>query len=531
MSTNIEKQNTATTKVPIDVHVFSHCRQYYAFDVRNYDILKIGRHGAAVLSRVRDLSLDGIIAELSPEIPTNSIRAHYLKFLELIRDGIVSMEPVWQPARPPFHRLVLMLAGGCNLGCTYCFEKDVSTSQKPNLMTQEVAEETLNWFIKHQEGKKAHIQLYGGEPLLNWPILKYVVKRMDFWAHENNIELTKYLITNGTLLNTKRIEFLKSHNVAIQVSVDGDADTHNRFRIFKSGKATMNKIKPNIEELLRQRTNLNLRAVLTRKNMDPNAVINGLRSFCCEKVSFEVVATDNVEAQLTNEDWKVFNKKYHDFVNSHYEIWNKLPDEMQSTIIRICERKRVRYGCGAGISEVTVAPDGSIYECQRLYRSPYSKISDDRSPTEIDSQILFIPVYKTGYSSSFFHKLLYTLHDLFQILDVENHLAFNAKWLSNAGLKLTDKHWSTFNRKYHELIYSPYETWGAPYSKVSDDNSPIELESPLLTTVDERAVCKDCWTRYLCGGGCWHLFRMSHGKDETPARSDVQAARISRDNW
>lgn len=408
--------------LPIEVHIFEHEGWHFAFDVRNYAILKIDASAAAVLSRMRKLSLDAIIEELKAEIPREHVRAQYLRFLEMIRDGILSSKSLPAPHRPDFNRLVLMLAGGCNMGCSYCFEKDVPIYQNPNLMTKERADEILDWFFKHQEGKTAHVQLYGGEALLNWPVLKYVVEKMQAWANENDIEFTKYLITNGTLLNPERIAFLKAHHVTIQVSVDGDEETHNRFRVFKSGKPTMDRIKPNIEELSRQKADFNLRAVLTRENRDPHEVIEGLRTLGAEKVSFEVVATDNPQAQFTDEDWEVFNEKYGDFVQSPFTVWHQLPDEMQSMIIRICDGKRVFYGCGAGISEVTVAPDGSIYECQRIYRTPYSNIAQDKSPTE--------------------------------------------------------------------------------------------LASSLLTMVDDRPICQDCWARYLCGGGCMHQSHVGHGKDD-----------------
>jgi uncharacterized protein len=408
--------------LPLEVHVFPHGGAHYAFDVRNYAILKLDAEGAAVLSRMHRLSLEALVAELEGEVPAPRVRAHYLRFLELIRDDILSVEPVPRPRRPPFNRMVLMLAGGCNMGCTYCFEKDVPIYQKPNLMTRERADEILEWFFRHHEGDQAHVQLYGGEALLNWPILQYVVERMEDWAQGKDVHFTKYLITNGTLLDAARIAYLKAHEVAIQVSVDGDAQTHNRFRVFKGGQPTMDRIRPNIEELSRQGANFNLRAVLTRQNRDPRAVTDGLRALAADRVSFEVVATDNADAQFTAEDWEVFNQGYRAFVASSYVSWAQLPDEMQAMIIRICERQRVFYGCGAGLSEVTIAPDGSIYECQRIYREPYSRIAEDRSPAALGSR--------------------------------------------------------------------------------------------LLTMVDDRPICRDCWARYLCGGGCMHQSHVGHGSDD-----------------
>lgn len=373
---------------PIEVHVFQHNQDFYCFDARNYAILKVNALSAAVLSRMATHTLDKIVVELSEQSPTSAIRATYVRCLQMIKDGTLSIEPMPRPSRPPFNHLVIMLAGGCNMGCTYCFEKDVPIYQKPNLMTKERADGVLQWFFKHQQGDTAHIQLYGGEPLLNWPILTHVVESVERWAEENRKKLTKYLITNGTLLNPERIRYLKDHDITTQVSVDGDAQTHDRFRIMKSGAATMSRIKPNIDELARQKVNYNLRAVLTRQNKDPDNVLSGLRSLGAEAVSFEVVATDNAFAQFTDSDWGEFNLKYKSLMDAKFADWDHVPDEVRSMILKICNGQHVFYGCGAGVSEVTIAPDGSIYECQRIYRTPYSNIAEGKGPVELNSQFL-----------------------------------------------------------------------------------------------------------------------------------------------
>jgi uncharacterized protein len=378
-----------TGPFPLDVHVFENCCVYYLFDVRNYSILKLCADAAAVASRMASYSLEEIINELSPAVSEPVIRAYYAKFLNMILAGTLSSEPLVRPSRPPFHRLVLMLAGGCNMACRYCFEKDVPTYQNTNPMTSEQADKILEWYFCHQQGPNAHIQLYGGEPLLNWDVLTHVVIRIEDRARENGKHLTKYLITNGTLLNPERIAFLKEHHVTTQISVDGDAETHNRFRVFKSGKSTMERILPNIREADRVGLDYNLRAVITHQNRSPQCVVAGLRSHGAQKVSFEVVATkDCADAQFSQDDWNEFNHEYSSYIQEAYTSWTHLPHDMQSMIIRICDNRHVHYGCGAGINEVTVAPDGSIYECQRMYRGPYSDVSHDKSPVDLASRFL-----------------------------------------------------------------------------------------------------------------------------------------------
>ncbi|MCP4611301.1 MAG: SPASM domain-containing protein, partial [Planctomycetes bacterium] len=252
---------------------------------------------------------------------------------------------------------------------------------------------------------------------------KFVVKSAETWANTKNIQLTKYLITNGTLLNSERIKYLKEHSVTIQVSADGDAKTHDQFRRFKSGEPSMDSIRPQIEMLNAIGANFNLRAVLTRQNLSPSHVTEGLRSLGATKVSFEVVATDLPEAHLNGQDWSKFNERYAAYLQVPYSKWLEMPMELQQTIIRICEARKLFYGCGAGKSEVTIGPDGSIYPCQRMYEKPVSHVDEDLGP------------------------------------------------------KGFDKHF--------------------------------------LLPVDDSPVCKECWVRYLCGGGCKHVYHME-GNDGLP---------------
>jgi uncharacterized protein len=410
--------------LPVEVHVFDHDGTTYAFDARNFAIVKVRPVLAAVLRRAASADLSRIEDELAAEFDRLDVRRAYLEVLDLLADGTLSSRPPERPRRPPFNHLVLMLAGGCNMGCTYCFEKDVPIYQAKNLMTRERADEVLDWFFRHQEGSSAHLQLYGGEPLLNWPVLQHVVDRAEAWAEENDKTLTKYLITNGTLLVRERIRWLRDHAVTIQVSVDGDAETHDAFRVFKNGKGTIDNIKSHVRELGEEGADFNLRAVVTRQQKDPTAIVEGLRAYGAEQVSFEVVATDSPLARFSEDDWAQFNDRYAEFVRAEHPTWSTIPDDMKSMIIKICSGQKVFYGCGAGISEVTVSPDGSIYECQRIYREPYSNVAADTSPTQ--------------------------------------------------------------------------------------------LGSTLLTMVDDRPVCRDCWARYLCGGGCMHQSHTEGTEDPLP---------------
>lgn len=129
---------------------------------------------------------------------------------------------------PLITHMELFLADGCNLNCTYCFE-----GLKPKrLMPLELAKRATELLIKEWSGdeKALGIALFGGEPFLNWPVLKRVVEYAEETARGSGKQVSFYLTTNGTLLNSERVSFLKEHRVCIMLSMDGLPEVHDRHR-------------------------------------------------------------------------------------------------------------------------------------------------------------------------------------------------------------------------------------------------------------------------------------------------------------
>lgn len=129
---------------------------------------------------------------------------------------------------PPITNVELLLADGCNLNCTYCFE-----GLKPKrLMPLELAQMTVERLIKEWSGdeKAISIFLFGGEPLLNWPVLRRTVEYAEEIAQESGKQVSFSITTNGTLLNIERVRFLRDHRIPVMLSMDGLPDAHNRHR-------------------------------------------------------------------------------------------------------------------------------------------------------------------------------------------------------------------------------------------------------------------------------------------------------------
>jgi uncharacterized protein len=361
-----------------DVRLFEKSGKFFAFGINNYSIVRLSRKGFDVFSSLQKYnSISSTIKELNSRYSLKEITSSYLQIQSLIENGYFLNESPVCNHSPNLNRLVVLVSGGCNMGCRYCFEKDIPVVNNQNKMSRQTADSLIKWFFKNLKGNKAYITLYGGEPLLNLAVVKYIILESYKLAAENQVTFIPYIITNGTLLNKNLALWLKAHNVKIQVSVDGNAETHNRFRTYKNSKSTHKRIIKNLQFLNESGVDYNLRAVVTRRNTKVSEILEDLRSYGTNRVSFDIVASESSDIHLSKNDWKSFLTDFSQYLNKPVENFDLLADEVQKTIKRISRKERLHFGCGAGINEFTVDPDGNIYECERLFGLPLGNIHDD----------------------------------------------------------------------------------------------------------------------------------------------------------
>ncbi len=117
----------------------------------------------------------------------------------------------------------------CEHSCPYCQVSRQSEDKDAFDMTQEIADKSLDLVFK-SPSPSIKIEFQGGEPLLNFAMIKYVVAR----ALDLNIEAGKNLdfviATNLAVVTREILEFCKQHKIHISTSLDGPADLHNKNR-------------------------------------------------------------------------------------------------------------------------------------------------------------------------------------------------------------------------------------------------------------------------------------------------------------
>src|SRR4051812_1445466 len=135
---------------------------------------------------------------------------------------------------PTLHGFVL--THRCNHGCQYCHSSVVGMERTDTDMSIEVAERAVD--VAFQSTAWAiTIEFQGGEPTANWDVLRHAVE----YATRKNVEANKVLsfalVTNLSLMDDERLEYLLDPRVQISTSLDGPADLHNKIRIFKGGNS------------------------------------------------------------------------------------------------------------------------------------------------------------------------------------------------------------------------------------------------------------------------------------------------------
>lgn len=155
----------------------------------------------------------------------------------------------------PYPQLILGITENCNLRCKYCIFSgnydDMRTHSKSR-MTEEIALASVDYYMKCMREwwefapeKKSVISFYGGEALLELPLIQKVVD----YVNAQNFDTAFAMTTNATLLNDDNIKYLVDHDFMMSVSFDGSEELHDKNRVFPNGEGSYHIVYENIKKL------------------------------------------------------------------------------------------------------------------------------------------------------------------------------------------------------------------------------------------------------------------------------------------
>ncbi len=268
--------------------------------------------------------------------------------------------------------IIINITSKCNLNCTYCYRGE--------LKAKTVNVEDVILFLKEIKSyKKVTILFQGGEPLIEFEKIKYIV---DMFGNRFNYAIQ----TNGVLLNDKICRYCKSNNIRVSISVDGIDYDDNKLR-FCENSNDYYRMKENVEKYS-QYLNIGAIAVISSKNMDK--VLNITKYFMQNHIKLfslnpiwpigrgggyqeEMICADN--DKLVDNMMKVVEYLYSHNMKESKEIIRE--KNLYLLWQRIFFRKYENYmctqnPCGAGNRTITIDTDGKIYPCTYFIEPQYS---------------------------------------------------------------------------------------------------------------------------------------------------------------
>ena len=290
--------------------------------------------------------------------------------------------------------LCLHVAHTCNLNCSYCFASQGKYQGDRAIMSFEVGKRAFDFLIENSGTRRnLEVDFFGGEPLMNWDVVKQLVAYARSIEKEHNKNFRFTLTTNGLLIDDEVIDFLNKEMSNVVLSLDGRRDVHDLFRKDYAGNGSYDKIVPKFKKLVEARGGKDyyVRGTFTHNNVDFTNDILHMADLGFTELSMEpVVCAPTDPCALTDEDMPKIFEQYEILAK---EMLKRKKEGRPFTFYHYmldlkngpCIYKRIT-GCGSGTEYMAVTPWGELFPCHQFVGdSKYSlgNIYDGVTNTEI----------------------------------------------------------------------------------------------------------------------------------------------------
>lgn len=224
------------------IKLFSTYKNKYFYDVNKNTIIKVNDKVYNLLNKIilDEVSMDSCLEKSGEEV---------LLIKQLAGEGYLSSKKIKEIVNPfndlvPYYlsnkirMLCLQITQQCNFRCDYCVYsgqyKNRTHSNKR--MSLDLAKKGIDRLVNHsKDSKEISLGFYGGEPLLEFNLIKECINYAEKQAEGRNI--TYHITTNGSLINKEIVDFLCDHNVSVTISLDGPKEIHDKNRRFASNNS------------------------------------------------------------------------------------------------------------------------------------------------------------------------------------------------------------------------------------------------------------------------------------------------------
>ena len=347
--------------------------------------------GYEVIALYEENTPEEIVKKLADRYPESEVRDCIDDVEELKAAGKLFTEDRFKPISFDFKKrsnvikaLCLHVAHTCNLNCSYCFASQGKYNGERAIMSFEVGKRALDFLVENS-GKRRNLEVdfFGGEPLMNWQVVKDLVAYARSIEKEKNKNFRFTLTTNGVLVDDEVIDFANREMSNVVMSIDGRKEVHDRFRVDYAGRGSYDNIIPKFQKFAAARGDRSyyVRGTYTHLNTDFTEDLFHLADLGFTELSMEpVVTAPDDPVALTEEDFPKLCEQYEILAK---DMLRRKKDGKPITFYHYmidlshgpCIYKRIS-GCGSGTEYLAVTPWGDLYPCHQFVGDEKYKMGD-----------------------------------------------------------------------------------------------------------------------------------------------------------
>lgn len=263
--------------------------------------------------------------------------------------------------------MILHLTHDCQLRCTYCY----TGRKKTGNMSWQTARQALDCFFGElHESQPGHPYIYfsGGEPLLQWDLLRQCVEYCEQQNFEEAIPFRLAVNTNGLELDAPRASYLSSHNVDVILSLDGQVEAQDKCRLRSDGSSSFSACHGALRTIVECCDNPAVCTVVSPENV----------KYLSESVDFlldagirRIMISPNFFGAWNDETLSIWESGYEHVAMRFEEAFRNGKTLMVSLLsskisARLQDGKDPLDCCGQLKRRISVAPSGRVHACQLL---------------------------------------------------------------------------------------------------------------------------------------------------------------------
>ncbi|MDY4204140.1 His-Xaa-Ser system radical SAM maturase HxsB [Porcincola intestinalis] len=266
---------------------------------------------------------------------------------------------------------IFVITTACNLQCIYC-QANNGSNYSNLFMTREIAKRAVDIALQ-SPATELDFEFQGGEPLINFPIIKFIVEYAE--EHKKDHFIHYSLVSNLTLLTDEIINFLNEYNIAISTSIDGNKLIHDHNRHYSSGEGSFDQVKRSLEKLRGNGISVGAIETTTRYSLKyAKQIIEAYKELDFNGIFIRPLTP----LGRANKNWPILGYTAEEYLTFYGNALNEIirlnqegypmREDHAAIFLKKIFGKMINYmelrsPCGGGVGQIAYYADGKIFTC------------------------------------------------------------------------------------------------------------------------------------------------------------------------